>query len=350
MISVIMPTYNAGRHLREALASVLAQTVADIEVLCIDDGSQDNSAWMIAEFQSRDCRVRCFHQRNAGLGAARNRGLEECRGDFVFFMDADDLLVPNALETLLSLQRRNDADIAVGGFSWIYETPNALYYVDEVQEIVCGDDGALALADETKICASVWGKLYRKELLENTRFSGIRTFEDNEFNIRIFARAKKVVRTPAVLYCYRQVGSSLIHDRRHYEWSFEAAQQLCSLCLGLHANGGISTYAAIALIRKYCSGNIMARLMRLSNIHGGYSRNETRTLLDLGRSSLESVLEDGRSQLRNVCLLEFRHRLVFTLSFRAHSTLMLRFFAKAQSAFRSGLGVLKGNWHWSTNP
>lgn len=182
----------------------------------------------------------------------------------------------------------------MGGFRWIYETPKALNSVDDVQEFICCDDGALALADETKICASVWGKLYRKNLLETMRFSGIRTFEDNEFNILLFSRAKKVVRTPAVLYCYRQVGSSLIHDRRHYEWSFEAARQLCMLCLKLHADGRLSDDAAIALIRKYCTGNIMARLLRLSKSHRGYSQHEIRTLLEMGRSSLKSVLEDGR--------------------------------------------------------
>lgn len=102
-ISVIVPVYNAEDTLETALSSVFMQTLTDIEILCINDGSTDRSADVLTSAQRRDGRVRCLTQENAGAGIARNKGIAEAKGEYIAFLDADDLYPgPYALETLLA--------------------------------------------------------------------------------------------------------------------------------------------------------------------------------------------------------------------------------------------------------
>ncbi len=343
MISVVIPVFNEEKYLRTALESVLFQTVTDMEVICIDDGSTDGTARIIADIQTSDSRIRYFHQKNMGLGAARNHGLDKCRGDYVFFMDADDILVPNAMEVLLGLLKRHGADISIGLFRWIYETPLGVKTVNPVQEFIYNGDCAFAYAEETQFCGSAWGKLYKKEIIGGTRFSSIKCCEDVEFNIQIFAKAGKVVRTPAELYLYRQVESSLVHDKRHFEWSFEACLEISRLCMRLRDKGEISTKAAVALIRQYGTCNIMIRILQLclATPHR-YSQNEYQDVLAKGRTSLYTILAEDHP-LEQQGLLQTKYRIIYLLTFRLRSACLLLFFAKLQEGLHRSLQRIKNN-------
>ena len=101
LISVVTPVYNAARHLREAVDSVLAQTYAHFEMLLVDDGSTDASGEICDAYARADARIRVFHTENRGVSHARNVGLDAARGEWIFFIDSDDAIVPQALETLL---------------------------------------------------------------------------------------------------------------------------------------------------------------------------------------------------------------------------------------------------------
>lgn len=340
MISVVIPVFNEEKYLRTALESVLFQTVTDLEIICIDDGSTDRTARIIADIQKSDSRIRYFHQKNMGLGAARNHGLDECRGDYVFFMDADDIIVPNTLEILLFLLKKHDADISIGLFRWIYETPLDVKDINIVPEFIYNGDCAFAYAEETKFCGSAWGKLYRKEIIGGTRFSSLKCCEDVEFNIQVFAKARKVVRTPAELYLYRQVETSLVHDKHHFEWSFEACLEISRLCMSLHEKGEISTKAAVALIRQYGTCNVMIRILQLSlATPRRYSNSEFQDVLEKGRTSLQSILAEGHPLERHG-LLQTKYRIMYLLTFRLRSACLLLFFAKLQEWFHRNLQII----------
>ena len=114
-ISVIVPVYNAEDTLETALSSVFMQTLTDIEILCINDGSTDHSADVLTSAQRRDGRVRCLTQENAGAGMARNKGIAEAKGEYIAFLDADDLYPgPYALETLLAAAEKSGAMVCGG--------------------------------------------------------------------------------------------------------------------------------------------------------------------------------------------------------------------------------------------
>ncbi len=113
-ISVLMPVYNAARHLREAMESILAQTFGDFEFLCVDDGSADNSPAMLKDYADRDPRVRVITKPNGGVTSALNAGLKVARGEFIARMDADDIADPRRFELQIELMRSHPEYVAVG--------------------------------------------------------------------------------------------------------------------------------------------------------------------------------------------------------------------------------------------
>ena len=112
-VSVIVPIYNACKHLRPALESILDQTLREIEIICVDDGSTDTSLDMLKIYQKMDNRIRIITETNAGPGHARNNGLRRARGTYVAFLDADDFFEPTMIEKLYTLAEENDLDIAI---------------------------------------------------------------------------------------------------------------------------------------------------------------------------------------------------------------------------------------------
>ena len=125
-VSVIMPIYNASSYLRPALDSVLDQTLFEIELICIDDGSTDNSLEIIKEYRERDERVRIITETNAGPALARNNGIRRARGEYIAFIDADDFVEPALLETLYELALKDNLDIAICKYD-IYNSSKARF-------------------------------------------------------------------------------------------------------------------------------------------------------------------------------------------------------------------------------
>ena len=114
-VSLLVPICNVERYLRVCLDSAVAQTLNDIEIICINDGSTDHSADVLTSAQRRDGRVRCLTQENAGAGMARNKGIAEAKGEYIAFLDADDLYPgPYALETLLAAAEKSGAMVCGG--------------------------------------------------------------------------------------------------------------------------------------------------------------------------------------------------------------------------------------------
>lgn len=120
-VSVIIPVHNVEKHLGECLDSILGQTLKDIEVICVDDGSADGSPKILAEYAARDRRVRVFRQGPSGAGAARNKGLAEAGGEYLFFCDADDWIDRDALGTMYASAARVNADVAMTGIRYFDE-------------------------------------------------------------------------------------------------------------------------------------------------------------------------------------------------------------------------------------
>lgn len=214
--SIIIPVYNVEPYLRECLDSVLAQTCGDWEAVCVDDGSTDGSAAILAEYAARDSRFRIVTQPNGGLSAARNTGLDHARGDYILFLDSDDWLENKALESInaqlsiLNSQFQIDM-LCFGGWRGEQEerpTPAAYptgwdYYNHQ----------ALAHHDFPFVCVVL--RCYRREFLakNHLRFREGILHEDNHFTPRVCLAAQRVAVIADPLYHYRIREGSIMTTR-----------------------------------------------------------------------------------------------------------------------------------------
>ena len=120
-ISVIVPVYKVERYLNECIDSILAQTFTDFELILVDDGSPDNCPALCDAAAAKDSRIRVIHQKNRGLSGARNAGLDAAEGEWIAFVDSDDMLLPQALEKAHSTAEKTGADVVLYGFAFTDE-------------------------------------------------------------------------------------------------------------------------------------------------------------------------------------------------------------------------------------
>lgn len=211
LISVILPVYNGLEFLGDAVKSVLAQKFNNIELILVDDGSTDGSGALCDQLATTDPRVKVLHTANRGLSAARNRGLEIAGGTWISFVDADDMLHPEALGYLIELTNiSQDIDLAVSSFSIssdFLKRPVARGTVRVMQPV---DLVAETLYQRGAVHAA-WSKLYRRSLFENRLFTEGLYYEDLDFFYRYCLACRATVVTDAPLYFYRQQPGSIMH-------------------------------------------------------------------------------------------------------------------------------------------
>lgn len=219
-VSVVMPVYNACAYLADALESVINQSLREIEILCVDDGSTDDSYDILETFAGRDDRIRILQQQNQFAGVARNNGLKQARGKYVIFWDSDDLFEQTALEKLYQEAERTDAQIVVCGANR-YDT-----VLDEViltnvyllQERL-PENRPFSRTDMGKyiynFAANVpWNKLYLREFVEENqlRFEARRQANDTYFVMMAFYYATRISVVEETLINYRIATSTSLTD------------------------------------------------------------------------------------------------------------------------------------------
>ena len=211
-VSVIIPIYNAYDYLRPAMDSVLDQTLSDIEVICVDDGSTDHSLDILKEYRESDARVRIITETNAGPALARNAGFKRARGEYVIFLDADDFFEPTLIEKLYTAATEKDLDIAIARYD-IYNSKKAVFRKNtENEHIRIFENGAVTSKNQypdyilQSTTGSAWNKLFKKSFLaeKNIHFlPDVMMFEDVFFTVCALAFAERVSLVPEVLVHHR---------------------------------------------------------------------------------------------------------------------------------------------------
>ena len=211
-ISVVMPIYNAEKYLGRAIRDVLNQTLSDIELICVDDGSTDNSTDIINSFVKKDGRVSSIKQSNAGPSVARNKGFVLAQGKYVIFLDADDMYEPTLLESLYNMAQKDNLDVAVTRFD-IYNESSKSYVkqADEPHASIFAP-GKVTSKNEYPdfIFASttgyVWNKLIRTSFIRDKKIAfdnDLYVFEDVHFVCSVMALAERVERIDDILIHHR---------------------------------------------------------------------------------------------------------------------------------------------------
>ncbi len=211
-VSVIMPVYNTAQFLPQCIESILSQTFPDFELICVNDGSTDNSADVLAAYVNQDKRVKVITQQNQGLSIARNSGLSNAASDFIAFADSDDYYAPNFLELLVKAQQEYNADIAGCDFQKIRNAEDVLKPVDKATPKFYPDALKVLLHKNNFIHFNVWNKLYKRDVIGDMQFVPHIYYEDWVFNCCMFEKAANFVWIKEKLYAYRYSDNSIMRS------------------------------------------------------------------------------------------------------------------------------------------
>ena len=214
LVSVVVPVYNTEDFIDRCLDSIVNQTYKNIEILVIDDGSRDSSSKKCKEWEEKDNRIRFFHKENGGLSDARNFAIDRMNGEYVTFIDSDDFVTNDFVETMLNLIQKNDSDISV--------CINTLYYEDgTLKHAYPNHNGKKIITKsnfemleemlyqksfDTEACI----KMFKSELFDDVRFPNGKLYEDLDTVYKIFLKSKKISYINKEMYYYFKRSSSIV--------------------------------------------------------------------------------------------------------------------------------------------
>ncbi len=212
-LSIVIPIYNVEKYLSQCIDSILSQTYQNLEIILVDDGSNDNSGKIADKYAQKDSRIAVIHKQNGGLSDARNAGIEIATGEYIYFLDSDDWLVPNAISTLFDFAIKNSCEIVQGGFYYAYNDyllyDNRKIGIDQTPFVLNREIAMVELIKNEYIKNFAWGKLYRTSIVKKYLFQKGKYFEDSYWQHHIVNEITNYGVIPTPLYYYRQRESSI---------------------------------------------------------------------------------------------------------------------------------------------
>lgn len=227
-VSIIVPVYNCEKYLHQCIDSLLVQTLTDIEVICVNDGSTDSSAQILFDYATKDQRVRIIHKENAGVSEARNTGLNCASGEFIMFVDSDDWIDAEMCEHMYQLAQKYNAQFVMCSYEKMFEDHSVICQVFEQDIIVWGKNEIeknihlslfgligqqLKFPERADILVSPCMQLFSRKCIKNIRFYDIRkigSFEDGLFQIEAYMKCTSFVYVNKPFYKYRKTNNESI--------------------------------------------------------------------------------------------------------------------------------------------
>lgn len=216
-VSIIIPVYNCEKFLQKCLDSIVNQTLQEIEIICINDGSTDNSGRILEEYN--DKRIKIINKENGGQSSARNIGIDIAKGEYIGFVDSDDWVDLDFFEKLYSAAKKYDTDIAAGGIIRLHKF-NKKYQLKFDKEIIASDFREKLLVCDVPDKSYVWNKIYRLNKIKqyNLKFIEGKIFEDVVFTPQVLYNLNTLVTVPDIYYYYwRRSGSTVtLRNKKAY--------------------------------------------------------------------------------------------------------------------------------------
>lgn len=339
-VSVIIPVYNVEEYLRQALDSVVNQTLEDLEIICVDDCSTDNSLDILKEYASKDSRFKIYQQKeNQGQGVARNIALDMATGEYIAFLDPDDWIEPNMYEEMYKMARINNAHIVYSDYEFYFEDTKKTFRTNKSKELLTRfqikleNNSSYSNKDIKKASFRalpnvVWNKLYKRDYINklNVRFSHHRLIEDHIFSIPLKILSENNFYTHNTYYHYRVYDTSstfskeiplndvvfgeikkfLIENNLSEEYEEEYNNYVIEMCMWKYnrytnkkdkliylkkLGSQLTMKQYCLLIKKLYFSNIFKMLLRYDNksIHG----IKYRRLIFLGKEYLLGINKKG---------------------------------------------------------
>ena len=312
LVTIVVPIYNVEQYLNRCINSIVDQSYRNLEILLIDDGSPDNCPKMCDEWMQKDNRIRVVHKINAGLGMARNTGIEHARGKYICFFDSDDYIAPDTIKIAYKSMAENQADIVVFGSAMVDESqmvlstkiPEANVYQDgEVLQTflptLMGENPDTGF--DANIPFSAWSCLFSMELIQRAqwRFVSEREIvsEDIYSLMQLYRYVRKVVVLKECLYFYCRNGASLTQSYRSDRYNRNRHFYL--KCLELCESNGYS-YKIVSRCKEPFLSNVIGVLKQEVAHHKSVSDSVNRLKEIVDDDVLQQVAWAKKNERTNV--------------------------------------------------
>ncbi len=211
LVSVIIPIYNVEDYIQKCVISVVQQSYSNIEIICVNDGSEDNSISKLREIE--DSRIIIINKKNGGLSDARNYGIDNCNGEYIYLLDADDYIDKECIEKMVYEMNNNNADIVMSDYKMITENdePFSIIRKKRLQNIVESGPGIYERYFGYTVLNTAWGKLYKKDCFIDVRYPVGKLHEDEYVTYKLICSANKVVSINDEFYYYRLRNNSIMN-------------------------------------------------------------------------------------------------------------------------------------------
>lgn len=204
-ISIIVPIYNVEKYIYRAIESILSQSLKDIEIILINDGSTDGCGEICDKYGEKDSRIKVIHKNNGGVSSARNIGIDNARGEYIGFVDPDDYIDKNMYEILYGVAEKSKSEIVISSFSYIIDKKEKPQDMSN-KEINFNKNEAINKYFDMMHpfdCSFMWNKIFKKELFHNIRLNtNILIQEDTEIMIKLYSKCISITYIGKVLYFY----------------------------------------------------------------------------------------------------------------------------------------------------
>ena len=208
-ISVVVPIYNVEKYLAQCLDSILEQSLKDIEIICINDGSKDSSLEILKNYAQKDARILITDKENTGYGNSLNLGISSAQGEYIAIIEPDDFISKNMFEDLYNIAKQYDADVAKSDWFNFWTKDNQIFKKGKISpkysdKIITAEDYPEILC----IQPSVWSAIYKKSFLTDNNIKFLNTpgasYQDTSFSFKVFSIAKRIIMTTNAYLYYRQ--------------------------------------------------------------------------------------------------------------------------------------------------
>ena len=216
LVSIIVPMYNTKKYIAECVESLIAQTYPKIEILLVDNGSDDGTYEICEEYAKKDERIRLMRAGYRQQHVARNTALEEMRGEYFSYVDADDYVSENYIQKMYETAKEYDADMVICGYTAMLECR------DELKDVT---NTTFKAGPSQKLRKNNWAKLYRSDVYRSVRYKDMRMGSDGVYSTEIFKISKNVAYCGYSLYAYRAYIPSVTHANFNKAW-FERLDRL----------------------------------------------------------------------------------------------------------------------------
>lgn len=307
-VSIIIPVYNVEKYIQQCVESLRAQSHQNIEIILVDDGSADSSGILCDQLKQSDNRIIVVHKENGGVSSARNTGLDVMTGDFVTFVDGDDIVSPDFIKVMYDALIKNNADISTCCHKRIELdlSENTVHFINKTNELPIIKTGLESLTDMFygKTCsASSGSKLYSRRIFENIRFQNLIMGEDTLFVYNAFTKADKIVHTDKPLYYYVQQESSVTNKKANYIKFYDYVKLYDYI---INSDNNKYNYEFFLSLTNRLIENNFWVYMKLRNESSLYSREITHIKNNI-KKYRKYVIRNPKSELRVrlACLLSY---------------------------------------------